>query len=228
MPPSASNLQIFAGAQYREPADQVGNNSSDDSEQGSAASERDSDSEDDVGPSNAADQQPPPPPVPMHEYCENIAPPPGFKPPPKPPPQVKRLYGTKEAAEAIFWAVELENLYASLDRDPEDQGGYDRANLDKHLPDYASALGTIKAAFPAVGRCCDAFASGQCRHGKVCECGWLGAPWPWIIYRPGGAFCDCHLESRRAWSKAAGYRCWSSPDASEMWPEDGPHHGDGS
>ena len=155
----------------------------------------------------------------MHEYCENISTPPGFKPPPKPSSQVKRLHGSKEAAEAIFWAVELENLYASLDRNPQDPGGYDRANLAKHLPDYASTLGAIKAVFPAVGRCCEAFTSGQCRHGKPCECGWLGAPWPWIVYRPGGAFCDCHLESRRPWSKAAGYRCWSSEDASEMWPE---------
>ena len=45
--------------------------------------------------------------------------------------------------------------------------------------------------------CCDKFERGECVHGRLCECGWLQAPWPWIPYRPDGPYCaivTCRIE----------------------------------
>lgn len=56
----------------------------------------------------------PPPPVPMHEYMEDVAPSESVPPPAVPPPvaprsePVRRLFGSKEAAEVIYTCRELE------------------------------------------------------------------------------------------------------------------------
>ena len=82
---------------------------------------------------------------------------------------------------------------------------------------YTKALSEMKVTFPTQV-CCDAFETGGCVHGKPCECGWKQAPWPWIVYRPGGPFCDCHFESRRdpgAWLQAcASGACVATAQAS--------------
>ena len=80
-------------------------------------------------------------------------------------------------------------------------------NLANAKSDYAKALLELKAAFPTMV-CCDAFETGGCSHGTACECGWKHAPWPCIVQRSNGAFCDCHMDSRRAWMKPAGIRYW--------------------
>ena len=89
----------------------------------------------------------------------------------------------------------------------------------------------LKAAFPR-SVCCDAFATGGCVHGNACECGWVQAPWPWMLHRAGGAYCDCHMESRAAWMSPAGIHVWPYFDLKcdlghHMYPDSGPQRGDG-
>ena len=95
----------------------------------------------------------------------------------------------------------------------------DIANLEK---EYTEQLAAVKAAFPRKV-CCDAFETGGCMHGLQCECGWTQAPWPWIIHRQGGWFCDCHMESRAAWMKPARIRFWPYLVRLEEGPELGHH-----
>ena len=125
----------------------------------------------------------------------------------------------------IHEVVELEVLEASLSKDPDDPDG--RRNFESVLNDYKSALAQIQRQIPGVV-CCDAFGTGGCVHGRPCECGWLQAPWPYIPYRPEGPYCDCHMQDRDLWQSAARYRCWSSEDASELYPDAGPHLGESS
>ena len=73
--------------------------------------------------------------------------------------------------------------------------------------DYAAALQTLKSAFPNIA-CCVGFETGDCMHGKPCECGWQQAPWPWIVQGRSGKFCDCHMDLRRSWMKPARIRYW--------------------
>ena len=137
-------------------------------------------------------------------------------------PDLAALFGSRPAAEAIHEVVEIEVLERALARDRNDP--HDTRNYEAVLKDYKAALAKIKKQIPGVV-CCDAFESGGCAHGMLCECGWLQAPWPWIPYRLEGPFCDCHMQDRSVWQGAAGYRCWSSEDASELYPDAGPHHG---
>ena len=96
--------------------------------------------------------------------------------------------------------------------------------------EYAEQLTLLKTTFPRMV-CCDAFATGLCVHGKPCECGWTQAPWPWIIHRHGGRFCDCHMESRASWMKPARIRYWRyfSADGEDLghhlFPNSGPQRG---
>ena len=71
---------------------------------------------------------PPPPSKPiavysMHEYTDDVAPPAGYVPPPIPPPppsarrQLRRMFGSREAAEAIYQCREIEIAQDSLARD---------------------------------------------------------------------------------------------------------------
>ena len=113
-------------------------------------------------------------------------------------------------------------LESSLSKDPDDLD--DRRNCEATHEHFKAALAQIQKQIPGVV-CCGAFGSGACVHGRLCECGWLQAPWPWIPYRPEGPFCDCHMQDRDLWQSAAGYRCWSNEDASGLYPDAGPHHG---
>ena len=104
----------------------------------------------------------------------------------------------------------------------------DIAQLEK---EYADGLAAVKAAFPRQV-CCDAFETGGCTHGTPCECGWTQAPWPWIIHRHGGRFCDCHMESCANWMKPARIRVWPyfSNDGDlghHLFPNSGPQRGNG-
>jgi hypothetical protein len=186
-------------------------------------------------PSAAISPPPPPPPPPqpavlpapppqqysMHEYTSDIAPPAGYIPPPLPPPppsarkQIRRIFGSREAAEAIYACREIEIAQDSLARDLADVGHPMRAelieisqrDLANAKDEYARALLALKVAFPMLA-CCDAFETGRCAHGKTCECGSQQAPWPWIAQGANGAFCNCHMDTRRAWMKPAGMRYW--------------------
>ena len=137
------------------------------------------------------------------------------------PPQVRRLFGSREAAKAIYACRELEYQQyehrEALQRLLQDEGDalaredVDLATLDiaTFKKEYAESLSSLKAAFPRQV-CCDAFGTGGCVHGKPCECGWTQAPcpWPWILHRHGGPFCDCHMESRAAWMEPARVKYW--------------------
>lgn len=178
-------------------------------------------------PPQPAPQPPAPPshvpPVPMHEYTEDVAAPPGYVPPPLPPPppsarkQIRRLFGSREAAEAIYACREIELAQDSLARSLADVNHparaefleIDRRDLANGKQEYADALRKLKAAFPTMV-CCDAFETGGCSHGKACECGSTQAPWPWIVQGACGAFCECHMEpeARRAWMRPARMRYW--------------------
>ena len=175
-----------------------------------------------------APQPPAPPshaplPVPMHEYSEHVAPPPGYVPPPLPPPppsarkQIRRMFGSREAADAIYACREIElahqKITIALDETnhPADHemAEYGRNDLAQAKLEYAEAMRTLAHTFPTMV-CCDAFETGGCTHGKPCECGYLQAPWPWIVHGSCGAFCECHMEpeARRAWMKPARVRYW--------------------
>lgn len=134
-----------------------------------------------------------------------MAPPPAAPPvlPPPPPSarnQIRRLFGSTEAAEAIYECREIEHaqnkiaMYlvdadypAHLREEGLEIGRRDLADAKRA---YTAALLTLKAAFPTMV-CCDAFETGGCVHGKPCECGSTQAPWPcpWIVQ---GA-CRCVL-----------------------------------
>ena len=153
-----------------------------------------------------------------------------------------------ESCEAINEAVEIEAVLAGLRRmeictDHPVRDSIiesDHKNIADARAGQAAALRKVKAAFPMMV-CCDDFETGGCKHGKACECGWLQAPWPWIVYQPGGRFCDCHWETRRAWMQHGGMRFWGADSVAQtskpnghsweqegMWPSEGPHRGDGS
>ena len=128
------------------------------------------------------------------------------------------MQGSREAAEAIYACHDIELAQNAIAHDLAKYDGHpmqaefleiDRRDLAKAKGEYATALATLKAAFPTMV-CCDAFESGACAHGKPCECGSQQAPWPWIVQGACGAFCDCHMEPafRRAWMKPAGIRYW--------------------
>ena len=129
--------------------------------------------------------------------------------------QIKRLQGSREAAEAIYACREIELAQDSLARTLADESHpmrdefleINRRDIATAKSDYATALRTLKAAFPTMV-CCDVFETGGCSHGQPCECGRQQAPWPWIVQGTHGAFCDCHMDSRRAWMKPAGIRYW--------------------
>ena len=181
-------------------------------------------------------------PTPMHEYSDDIAPPtaaePVAVPPPPPPPlapsapaplpvlpppppatstQVRRMFGSREAAMAIYWCREIElaheKIAIALDETdhPADHeiAEYGRNDLAQAKCEYAEAMRTLAHTFPTMV-CCDAFETGRCTHGKPCECGSMQAPWPWIVHGSCGAFCECHMEAeaRRAWMKPARVRYW--------------------
>ncbi len=148
-----------------------------------------------------------------------------YGPAPPPPAKIRRVYGSRLAVKAIFEAVELEVLLAH--GEPQDEE--DAAQLAAQEKAYGEALSALKHAFPALARCCGKFDSGGCEHVKPCECGWKGAPYPWIVYRPGGRFCDCHMWARRYWShEALALHAYHGTDtACTLWPKAGPHHGDG-
>jgi hypothetical protein len=162
-----------------------------------------------------------PPPTPMHAYSGNIKTPPDYVPPPLPPPPasargaIKRLFGSREAAEAIYACRDIEIAQDGLAQDAANVSHPLRAEFleigQRHLAtarnEYTAALLALKEAFPAMV-CCDAFERGACAHGKQCECGWQQAPWPWMVQRSNAKFCDCHMDTRRAWMKPAGIRYW--------------------
>ena len=111
--------------------------------------------------------------------------------------------------------VEMELNFTAYDesgraRREEDMEDYELKNRAEAEVYYLESLKALKQAFPAL-KCCDALETGGCAHGIPCECGWLQAPWPWIVHRPGGRFCDCHLEHRRMWCPWDGP--WAYKDA---------------
>ena len=138
-------------------------------------------------------------------------------------PDLGALFGSARAADAIFEAAEVELWESFVAKDPADTDA--RADLDQKLmPRYKAALSELALTLPNLV-CCDQFESGGCAHGKLCECGWLQAPWPWIVYRPDGMFCDCHMEDRELWQSAAGRRYLGEDVASKLHPDCGPHNG---
>ena len=158
--------------------------------------------------------------LPAQRPAQPLQPPP--QPPLPPPPpiarkQLKRLFGSREAAEAIYSCREIELAQDSMARTLAwpTHPCYDeflednRRHLAEAKCDYAAALCTLKENFPTMV-CCEAFEAGGCSHGKPCECGSTQAPWPWIVKGACGAFCECHMEPevRRAWMKPAGVRYW--------------------
>ena len=110
-------------------------------------------------------------------------------------------------------------LPASQRADVEEDISCQQASLTTCQAAYCTALVAAKEAHPSQV-CCEAFETGRCAHGKPCECGWLPAPWPWIVYRPGGPVCDCHMEMRKPWCVAAGNWRWNmcSGSAQSRWP----------
>ena len=76
---------------------------------------------------------------------------------------------------------------------------YYRGELEQREAEYAESLRALKAAFSRACSCCQGFVTGECSHGKLCECGWEQAPWLWVVHVPGGRFCDCHMETRQEW-----------------------------
>jgi hypothetical protein len=163
-------------------------------------------------------------------------------PAPAPAP-IKRLFGSREAARAIFEAGYVEQYRAELEEELKDgpspttylppehttHEAYLRAHLAKSEAEYAERLRALKAAFPRASSCCDAFEAGKCAHGKPCECGWVQAPWPWVVHVPGGPFCDCHMETRVEWVPnypRVGMEC-----GADLWRHakvPGPFRGDGA
>ena len=168
---------------------------------------------------------PPPPPPP-------IQPPPMPPPPPKPsrpPPKtaytgrrnwhtgVKRLYGSKEAVEAINAAVECElSAWWADAPDSDDEVEEEVARKEAAEERYYEALVAIKEAFPS-RVCCEWFEIGGCKHGLTCECmsKLPRAPWPWIVADGGGRFCDCHMTERPYWvcEASQGREVYAGPDS---------------
>ena len=137
-------------------------------------------------------------------------------------------------SDAMFYASEIEEAQGKIDRidrgleGSEPWEGFfaeDREHREHDLTswlvtDYRAALQVLKEH--GVGMCCDNFEMGECEHGMQCECGWRRAPWPWIVYRPRKRFCDCHRNVRAGCMKG-----WIYRSASELYPNDGPNHGNG-
>ena len=213
-------------------------------------------SEEPPPPTPSPPQPPPQPPQPPQPPLSQSSPPPPPQPQPPqssqpqpPQPQatapVKRLFGSKEAADVTFTVRELEFAQWShrdaVQRNLDNPSNTFWAGEVKNTLDivsdlekvYAEQLCAVKAAFPRMV-CCDAFESGGCVHGKQCECGWVQAPWPWIVHRQGGRFCDCHMEDRAAWIKPGGYIIWKYLNKTGMdlghhlFPNAGPQRGNGS
>jgi len=139
--------------------------------------------------------------------------------------KTRRVRGSREAFNAISAAVGVE-LYRCKSEAEMDE--WDMKNRDEAEALYAVALGKVKESFPHIV-CCDSFATGECAHGSPCECGWLQAPWPWIVHRPDGHFCDCHMELRRDWC-CEWHRDWRyRGDLSGLasYPKAGSQRGDG-
>lgn len=217
----------------------------------------------------------PPPPAPPPPAPPPPTPPQPPQPPPQPPPhpappppralppvlpsrkQIVTVFGSREAAQAIYACREIEFAQAEIQRGMEklanpppdplagvpgvqplleaisEQIKSDRATLAESQKEHASALLALSLAFPAA-KCCDAWETGACVHGIPCECGWRQAPWPWIVHRPGGCFCDCHMEERAAWMRPARLRYWGfytndGPEVGRhLYPNFGPQRGNGS
>jgi len=216
---SASNLSFN---QYREPAGK-----SDYSSEGSG----EDDSEHDSTASHAG--CPPMPSLPEQSAQPSSAPSqlkPSPAPQPKRPPRktayagrrhwhtgVKRLYGSKEAVEAINAAVECE--YSAWWADAPDSGDEveeEEARKEAAEERYYAALTAIKEAFPS-RVCCPYFEIGGCKHGLSCECmdKRPRAPWPWIVTDGGGLFCDCHMTERPYWvcEASQGKQVYDGPDS---------------
>ena len=114
---------------------------------------------------------------------------------------------------AMFFAAEIEVL--NLDEpDPH--------KLAELTQEYEAA--TTQLRQQGVGMCCDAFVTGECRHGTRCFCGWVRAPWPWTHFRPGGVFCDCHRDVREKCLAILGYTIQYG-DTAQLWPNCGPFRG---
>ena len=102
--------------------------------------------------------------------------------------ELRRIFGSREAADAIYTCREIEHAQDALARDSADTAHpmreqileWGRDNLTTARAGYTDALQTLKAAFPAIV-CCAAFETGGCSHGKPCGCGLTKAPWPWIV-----------------------------------------------
>ena len=194
----------------------------------------------------AAPEPSAPEPAPMPAPTPTPAPAPKLASAPAPAPApapIKRLFGSREAARAIFEAGYVEQYRAELEEELKDgpspttylppehttHEAYLRAHLAKSEAEYAERLRALKAAFPRASSCCDAFEAGKCAHGKPCECGWVQAPWPWVVHVPGGPFCDCHMETRVEWVPnypRVGMEC-----GADLWRHakvPGPFRGDGA
>ena len=137
--------------------------------------------------------------------------------------KIRRVKGSVEAQQAVFHVVAFETW--ALKKEGLALQDYELANKQSVEADYAHAMRALADAFPSIV-CCDAFVSGQCTHGRRCECGWLLAPWPWIPHRLNSPFCDCHLEMREDWLARGSYD--GCRNGLELWPKAGPRRGDGS
>ena len=205
-----------------------------------------------AAPPPAAD--PPAPELPTQEASApepTPAPAPTAAPAPEPvsapapaPARIKRLCGSREAARAIYSASDVEQFRAQVEevqKDGEPFGPYSgpykyttyeayyRGELEQSEVEYAESLRALKAAFPRACSCCQGFVTGECAHGKLCECGWEQAPWPWVVHVPGGRFCDCHMESRQLW--VADYPTYGMECGADLWSRaklSGPFRGDGA
>ena len=153
----------------------------------------------------------------------------------KPPPKAssssaayslaRSSYGGRAMGTAISCSFGIEQAQHMLDSEPEPPRTHAR-QLAEHTRDYQAACSKLRAR--GLGVCCDGFATGECKHGTRCECGWLRAPWPWTHYQPGGVFCDCHRDSR-AQCLVIMYlddECGFA-ESSVLWPGRGPYRGSG-
>jgi len=136
--------------------------------------------------------------------------------------QARAGFSRGNRRRAIDAAADFERCSAELDSDEAAMEAYGC---------YLERLAELKAAFPNIV-CCESFETGECAHGSPCECGWKQAPWPWIVHRPGGQFCDCHMSQRGLWwcfSTAPRGRLIYDGDRSglDSYPQAGPQRGDG-
>ena len=187
---------------------------------------------------------PPPPPPPVLPSPLPSSPPPATSTAAATAAAIRLLHtlGPKPAktmSDAMFSASEIEEAQGKIDRidrglegwEPYD--GYhaqDRGDRQHDLtwlvPDYRAALQLLKEH--GLGMCCDGFETGECVHGTQCECGWQRAPWPWVVYQPRKRFCDCHRDVRAGCMTIHNPNAWVYRSASQLYPNDGPHRGNGS